>query len=643
MNAPGIPNPRLRPAVVLAAGLLAIFTTQRLVLLGVFRSMRPWDWPPAVLGAGLRSDLAACAWAALPFIVWLSLAPDALVRAPWHRRLVLAVVAGLLGGSIFGVSAEYFFFDEFEARFNVLAVDYLIYPKEVLTNIWQDYPVVPFVVACLAAVGGLAWTLRRPFEAAAGATVPLRHRREDLVLGLLACTLLISTVSWRTTQVSPDRVERELAGNGFAGFLQAAIHRDLDYAAFYRTLPRGEAYARVRRVLGVQGTNGAGPAGSVERRVEGDARRPKRNVVIIMVESFGNEFWGAFGRPGPTLTPRMDALAREGLLFSRIYACGDRTQRGLEGALSSFPPLPGESLYRRRAAGPVATIARTLRDDGYATIFLYNGAGSFDGMEPFLTANGVDRFVEQRDYVQPAHVTVWGVSDEDLLNRSIEEIGALHRAGRPFYATILTVSNHKPFTYPKGRIPERPEDRTRVNAVKYTDWALGEFFAKAKREPFWKDTIFLLIADHGARVYGSLEIPIRTYEIPILVLGPAAVSEPRRIDTLGSSLDVTPTVLGLLGRPYASVFFGHDLLRQPPELGRALINHNRYSGLLKGRSMVVLGLNRTATFYRYDPATRELSPLQTPGPPELELEKDAVALYQVADDMFLRGRFHASR
>ena len=628
---------------MLAGGLLALCTAQRLVLLAAFRTLRPWEWPPAVVVAGLRCDLAACAWAVLPFLVWLSLIPSAWLRAQWHRRLALAGIAAVLGGTIFGLAAEYYFFDEFESRFNVLAVDYLLYPKEVLTNIWQDYPVVPVVAACLAVVAGLALVLRRPFYRAWRASVPLRDRRQDLVLGLLAWALLAGTVSWRTTLVSFDRVERELAGNGFAGFIQAAIHRDLDYAAFYRTLPRGEAYARARALLAAPGSRFAGSADSVERLIAGDPDRPRLNLVIVMVESLGNEFWGAFGRPGPELTPRLDALAREGLLFTRIYACGDRTQRGLEGALSSFPPLPGESIYRRHAAGPAATIARTLREDGYSTLFLYNGAGSFDSMEPFLVPNGFDRFIEQKDYVRPAHVTVWGVSDEDVLNRSLEELAAFHRAGRPFFATILTVSNHKPFTYPPGRIPERPEDRNRVNAVKYTDWALGEFFAKAKQEPFWRDTVFMVIADHGARVYGSLEIPIRTYEIPLLVLGPAAVRAPRRISTLGSSLDVAPTALGLIGRPYESVFLGRDLLRQPAGPGRAPINHNRYSGLLRGRSMVVLGLNRTASYYRYDPGTRELARLAKPGPEEVELELDAIALYQVADDLYLRGRFNVSR
>jgi len=635
-----IPNPRLRPAIVLATGLLALFTAQRLVLLASFRTPRPWDWPAGVILAGLRCDLAALSWGVLPLLLWLSLVPDAWVRATWHRRAVLAAVATALGFSAFGLSAEWFFFQEFDSRFNVIAVDYLLYPKEVLTNIWVEYPVVIFGVACLAVVAGIAALLAPGFEDAWRVTVPSRERGQDLIIGLLVCLLLAGTVSWRTTQVSADRAERELAGNGFSGFIEAALHRDLDYAAFYRTIPVGEARIRARRFLSFPGAPFTDGPESIERAVAGDPGAPRRNLVVIMVESFGNEFWGAFGNRGVGLTPRMDILAREGLLFTRIYACGDRTQRGLEGAISSFPPLPGESVYRRPAAGPVATLAATLKEDGYATIFLYNGRASFDDMKPFLAHNGIDRFIEEKDYVKPEHVTVWGVSDEDLLNRSLSELKALHAAGRPFFATILTVSNHKPYTYPPGRILERSEDRSRANAVRYTDWALGDFFKKAKREAFWKDTIFMVIADHGARVYGSLEIPIRTYEIPLLVLGPAAVREPRRIDTLGSSLDLPPTALGLINRPYRSVFFGRDLLHSSPRHGRALINHNRYSGLLTGRSMVVLGLNRTVAYYRYDPATRALAPLAKPGAEEREVERDAIALFQVADDLFLRGAYH---
>jgi len=215
----------------------------------------------------------------------------------------------------------------------------------------------------------------------------------------------------------------------------------------------------------------------------------------------------------------------------------------------------------------------------------------------------------------------------------------LSRHDKPFLGTILSVSNHKPYTYPAGRIPEDPNERQRENAVKYSDWCLGQFFKLAKQEPFWTNTIFAVVADHGARVYGSQRIPIHSYEIPMVILGPAAVPRPARVSAPGGSLDVSPTILGLLGRPYETTFFGRDLLRESPAQGRALLNHNRDIGLFTQNRLVVLGLKRDVEFYEGDPKVAEITPMKTPAPRELEMEQDTIALYQVADDLYVNRRY----
>ena len=129
------------------------------------------------------------------------------------------------------------------------------------------------------------------------------------------------------------------------------------------------------------------------------------------------------------------------------------------------------------------------------------------------------------------------------------------------------------------------------------------------------------MADHAARVYGSQTVPIHSYEIPLVILGPAAVMAPARNPALGCSLDVSPTILGLIGRPYETLFFGRDLLHDPPEDDRALITHNRDIGLFAQDRLVVLGLKQTVTFYQGDPKVAEITPLTSPTPLEQELEQ----------------------
>jgi phosphoglycerol transferase MdoB-like AlkP superfamily enzyme len=420
----------------------------------------------------------------------------------------------------------------------------------------------------------------------------------------------------------------------------------LDYSAFYKTMALDEAYRRTRRLLAEPGAQFTEDGHSTRRRVAGNPARPRLNVVILLEESLGSEFWGCLGRKGETLTPEMDKLAvKEGLLFQNIYASGNRTVRGFEGVLSSFPPLPGESIVKRDRSDNIETVARVLKRDGYSSVFFYGGRGLFDGMRSYALRNGWDRFIEEKHFENPTFSTIWGVCDEDVYMRAIEEFRALAKAGRPFLGTIMSVSNHKPYTYPPGRIPEDPltsgpGELRQARVVKYSDFALGQFFKAAKQEPFWTNTVFVVVADHGARVYGSQNIPIHSYEIPLVILGPAVVKSPARISALGCSLDVSPTVLGLIGRPYDTLFFGRDLLHSPPEQNRALLNHNRDVGLFAQERLVVLGLKHNVDYYKGDPKIAEIKPAKLPTRRELDLEKDTIAIYQVADDLYMSRRYH---
>jgi phosphoglycerol transferase MdoB-like AlkP superfamily enzyme len=466
-----------------------------------------------------------------------------------------------------------------------------------------------------------------------------KSRLLHLAVALALAVLLVPTVNLKSVHVSNDRTLNEIANNGALSFLAAAWTNNLDYAAFYKTMPLAEAYQRTRRLLAEANTKFVEAGQSIRRRVAGDPARPRLNVVIFLEESLGSEFWGCLGRTN-TLTPEMDKLAaEEGMLFTNLYASGNRTVRGFEGALSSFPPLPGESIVKRDRSDNVETIARVLKRDGYASVFLYGGRGLFDGMRSFAVRNGYDRFVEQKHFEHPTFTTIWGVCDEDLFLRGVDEFRELAKTGQPFCGTILSVSNHKPYTYPKGKIPEDPDERRRENAVKYSDYALGRFFEAARKEAFWTNTLFVVVADHGARVYGEQSIPIHSYEIPLLIAGPAVVTSPSRVAQLGCSLDVPTTVLGLLGRPYETLFFGRDLLRSRPEDGRALLNHNRDIGMLAHDRLAILGLKQTVEFYQGDPKIAEMRPLTQPTDADRELEQNVIALYQVADDLYMHRRY----
>ncbi len=552
----------------------------------------------------------------------------------WVGRISAGIWWGVI---LFSLQAEYFFFHEYASRFNTVAIDYLHYWTEVSANIKQMYPIKQILSVCIIGAVGIVTAAVRWFPMLPGADV--RSRAHGF---LLWCTLSVCAVGASTRmqfQWNSERLANELSSNGMVSGAVALWTRHLSYADFFVTLPKGEAYARAHALLDTPGASWSEDPFSMQRRIAGDASRAKKNLVILLEESFGSEFWGALndkkGMPG-SLTPHLDRLVDEGLLFRNFFADGNRTIRGIEGVLAGFPPLPGDSIVARTLSDGCETIASVLRRDGYDTRFIYAGRGVFDGLERFTMANGFTHFTEQKDFVVPVFTNVWGHCNEDLYDRVISEAREEHAAGKPFLITALSVSNHQPFTFPDGRIPEPSYRRSRHFAVKYVDYAIGRFFEMVKKEPFWKDTIFVVIADHGARVYGSETLPIRSYQIPFLVIG-EGIEPGSSSGVLGCQLDVAPTLLGMIGRPYESLFFGRDVRTAVDAPRRAVLNHNRSVGIYRDNRLVALSLNRVVEQFRGDPKGRlERVPMDAEGE---EIAKDATALLQVADDLYMHRRY----
>jgi arylsulfatase A-like enzyme len=660
-------------AIFFFFSLLIAFTVLRLALFLKFGRHEPHagDNIIQIFLIGFHQDFLVALGTTLPLLFWIWILPGKLFGIWPHRILFILGFFIFWAVEIFLLFVEYYFFDEFRSRFNTVAVDYLAAPHEVAGNIWESYPVVLIVSICIAL--SIVWLVvaliyfRQMWFQPVRASSRFSQFAIALVMFLGVWVTFNPRVTifadmfdrdWRGcmewitstvqgTHFSPDRTLNEVANNGQISFVDAALTHDLDYTNFYETMDLPTAYERVRHLLAEPGSELTSQTNSIRRHVAGDFFKPKLNVVILLEESLGSEFWGCLGRTN-TLTPEMDKLATtEGMLFTNIYASGNRTVRGFEGVFSSFPPLPGDSIVKRDHSDNIETIARVLKRDGYNTLFLYGGRGMFDSMKSYAMNNGWDRFLEHNppfndDFPHPNFATVWGVSDEEVYARAIKEFHALNETGKPFLGTIMSVSNHKPYTYPAGRIQEDPEHPkpSRNKAVKYSDWCLGQFFQAAKKEPFWTNTVFVVVADHGARVYGSQSIPIFSYEIPLVILGPAVVKSPTRVGQLGCSLDVVPTVLGLIGRPYESMFFGRDLLKEQPTEGRVFINHNRDIGVMEHERLAVLGLQKTEEFYSGDPKVAEMEPLVNPKKTDEEIKTNAIAVYQVADDLYRHERFH---
>lgn len=635
---------RFSLATLLVVVLLAVAFVTRVALLAY-----AWRELDAGAGAivkavavGMAFDLLASLWLAAPLVVALALLPDRWFQWRVVRGWMRGWLFALFTLSAFVVAAELLFFDEFNGRFNFVAVDYLIFPTEVVTNLWESYP-LPAILVAVGAIGGLGlWLARHRVSHALAAVTPAPARLATV--GLYGVTLgaLTVGVSPEMARVSDDRALNEIALNGYYTFWMAFLGQDAPYEGLYATRAPAEEATRLRALLPEPGASREGwnPDRPTERAIVASTPPARRNVVVVLEESLGSIFLASLHPRGDTvLTPRFDSLIAEGTVLANAYSTGNRTIRALEATTSSLPPLPGISIVRRPASQGLFTLPALLANRGYSTSFIYGGRALFDRMGSYMRNNGMQLIVDQKDYPKGAFANAWGVADEYIFDKALATYDSLHAAGRPFYSLVLSVSNHKPYSFPAGRIAADPNARKRTNAVMYADWALGRFVRMAQEHAWFDSTLFVLMGDHGARVYGASEIPLPSYEVPILFYAPGFIPAGQRIQTLASTLDVPATIMARLGMSYESKWFGHDVFTVSPEQGRALMTHNSNIALMRGDRIAVLGLKGATDVYQYDRPAKRLRRIVSPDSAGYALVEDAIAYFHTADRLYRSGAF----
>lgn len=542
-----------------------------------------------IFGTGFIYDAGFLLYVAAPLCLLLALLPARWWPARPVRLALRAILYGLLALMLFTAVAEWLFWDEFGVRFNFIAVDYLVYSREVVDNVRESYPLGKVFAAIGIGAAALALVLEKNLRRAFSAPAWPRHAAWGS-FGLLSAAAVLGglTLDQDFPRGNGGNIyQRELAGNGPFQFFAAFRNNELDYRQFYATLPDNRVADVLRQEVAAGNAHFVGDDPEDIRRVIDNPGTPlRKNVVLVTVESLSAKYLGSFGDTRG-LTPNLDALRRLSLSFGNFYATGTRTDRGLEAVTLSIPPTPGRSIVKRigRETG-YASLGQQFSAQGYDSIFLYGGRGYFDNMNAFFSGNGY-RTIDQSSVpdTEIAFQNAWGMSDEDIYRQALKVADADAAADKPFFMHIMTTSNHRPYTYPAGRI-DIPSGEGREGAVKYTDFAIGQFLAEARKKPWFAQTVFVFLADHTAGSAGKEDLPVENYHIPLFIYAPSFVT-PREFTGLASQIDVAPTLLGLLNFSYTSTFFGHDLLRDGSP-GRALIGNYQHLGLFDGSSLAIL-------------------------------------------------------
>lgn len=502
------------------------------------------------------------------------------MRHGWTRVWMTVILFIYVAVALLNSVGEYFFWNEFAVRYNFIAVDYLVYTSEVIGNIFESYPIVPLSIVLLAVTGALTWLLfRRDIK-----------RSDDLYESggkwfsvlLYVCAAAVSLLwlglsdGW---QQSGNMYYNELQANGPVRFFDAFMKNRLDYKKFYITIPDTEAASIVHGIYGSTGCN--------ERLVQSNSiADPLPNIVLITMESMSASYMERFGDTR-NLTPNLDSLYRQSVAFDLMFACGNRTVRGLEALTLCIPPSAGQSLIKRPDQKQRPSIGSVLRDKGYRTMFFYGGKSYFDNMGPFFTRNGYE-VIDKKDF-QPDRIrfsNIWGVCDEDSYDRMLAELDATASDRKPFFAHMMTISNHRPYTYPEGRISISPQSKSREGAVMYADYALGRFMRMAAEKPWFDNTVFVIVADHCASSAGHTELPLNNYHIPALIHAPGLFA-PQTVGRPVSQVDLMPTLLSMLGIGYESRFYGTDALADG-YTPRAFLATYQSLGYLQGDTLTVL-------------------------------------------------------
>lgn len=605
----------LQPIITFALIAFSILTISRLGL-AIWLSDRVSNvngWSDVLL-QGARIDIATLCWLfILPSFLTSLIPMRGIIGKIWRLILRIWLVLGLWI-IVYMELATPSFIMEYDLRPNRLFVEYLIYPKEVFGMLWSGYKLELFI-------GFIGSTLTLFFGWMLSGKVTQRHIPMKIYLRplLAILVLLIGVLGARSSlghrpinpamvAFSSDPLINDLVLNSSYSLLFAVNNMKSERSAdkFYGKMNSDKVIELVKRSSAKSNSFVDGKLPTLNQNIA-TYQGKKKNLVILLQESLGARFVGEMG--GLPLTPNLDKLLKEGWRFNQMYATGTRSVRGIEAMTTGFPPTPSRAVVKlSKSQTGFFTIADLLKNEGYHTQFIYGGESHFDNMKSFFFGNGFEEIVEEKDYINPEFKGSWGVSDEDLYNKAHDEFTQLNKQDKPFFSLVFTSSNHSPFEYPEGKIePYDTEFKTRNNAVKYSDYALGTFFDKAKKSEYWDDTIFIIIADHDARVYGSQLVPVAHFHIPALILGKGI--EPKIDERLSNNIDMPPTLLSLIGVDALTPMIGRDLTKPlAKEDERAMMQFDKNFGYLTRDNFVVLSPGEKVTSYKYDFSDKTLTP-----------------------------------
>jgi phosphoglycerol transferase MdoB-like AlkP superfamily enzyme len=615
----------VRPFVAFFLIALTILLLFRLVFIGwQFERFDSFSTVFTVLFNGLRIDVSSLSYL---LIIPAVLHPLVLLTKRtkhWFTALRLWFLACLVALVFFELATPTFI-NEYDLRPNRLFIEYLIYPKEVFNMLLHGHYIavtsafvilIIFAIVCWKKICLFILPLPQkgirtgPKQIIDGARVsPLIAIIALLVLSMSLFLGARGTLAHRPLNPSlvyftTDPLINSLTLNSMysVAFAAKQLANEVHAAKVYGDMSEQKVIDLVRQGSG-KGEHEFLSASfpTLSNQIPAYKGKPK-NLVIVLEESLGAQFVGHLGGKG--ITPELDKIMQSGWNFEKLYATGTRSVRGIEAVITGFTPTPARSVVKLdKSQHDFFTIASLLSRHNYETQFIYGGESHFDNMKSFFLGNGFTSIVDADDIEEPKFVGSWGAGDDSLFNQADKELTKLSKGSKPFFSLIFTSSNHDPFEIPSGKVPVYEHEDDRDRAIRFADYALGKFIDTARQSEYWDNTVFLIVADHDARVLGAELVPIKSFHIPGVIIGKGIM--PRADDRLLSQIDLAPTVLSLMGVAGEHPMLGHDMNLENAKQ-RAMMQFDKNFAYMTNDKVAILQPDKRPSYFTFDYKAKKL-------------------------------------
>lgn len=598
------------------------------------------DWI-TLLGFGIRIDSVTIAlFIGIPAVITLLISGIPYINKLWDMICRFWLMAGL-SFFIFMEASTPAFILEYSLRPNRLFIEYLIYPKEVFSMLWSGHKLTLFLSTLISLLAVYASFKIFKNSSIISNNNPRWFERPFLAVFILLFAVAVARSSLQHRPINPsftsftnDPLVNSLTLNSSYSVLYALKGMKNEISSFdlYPKMSKEEITSTIRQSMQLNPEVFISEEyPTLHKQIATQRYEKPKNLVIILEESLGAQFVKSLG--GLDLTPSYDALSEEAWTFERLYATGTRSVRGIEAVVTGFVPTPARSVVKLpKSQSEFFTLAKLLGNANFDTSFIYGGGAHFDNMSSFFFGNGFKQIIEEKHYKDPQFLGSWGVSDEDLFNKANQTFTEKAKQDKPFFSLVFSSSNHDPYEFPDNKIDlyEEPKN-TRNNAVKYADFALGKFIEQAKASNYWDDTVFLIVADHDARVHKASLVPINNFHIPGLILGKDI--HPKKDKRIISHIDLAPTLLSLIGLDSTHPMVGRDLTKQDDNyVGRAMMQFANNQAFMQGEDVVILQPEKQPKSFKYINGELISSPKHNPS-----LIKEAIA-YPLLGSWFYNER-----